>query len=195
MQQPLLGQQEPPPQQSSSLIATGVAAVSVISVIAAARMSKYFITPPFEFGRISAAIVAPSRCGEGLSARRRDRRAIGACFTASIFRKNPACCKYRQSLMLRCARDENKSGTRRWTAVRRLRTRDGAIAAFPSVSLRCAKRLCSYAAMVSRLRNDTNIRLRPLPRNQFRLSNCRTRKNCDTHAEQDDSDGSTDHNN
>jgi hypothetical protein len=166
MQQPLPGQQEPPPQQSSSLVATGVAAVSVISVIAAARMSKYFITPPFEFGRISAAIVAPSRRGEGLGARRRDWRTIDACFTASILRKNPACCKYRQSLTFRCGRDENQSGTWRRTAVRRLRTRDGAIAAFPGVLLRCcANRMCSYAAMVSWWRNDTNIRLCPLPRN------------------------------
>ena len=46
MQQPPTGQQEPPPQQSSPLEGTGVAAVSPTS---AARMSKYFITPPVEF--------------------------------------------------------------------------------------------------------------------------------------------------
>jgi hypothetical protein len=44
MQQPP-GQHEPPPQQLFSLDATGVAAVSVMS---AARISKYFISPPVE---------------------------------------------------------------------------------------------------------------------------------------------------
>jgi len=44
--QQLPGQHEPPPQQSLSLVATGVAAVSVMN---AANMSRYFITPPFEF--------------------------------------------------------------------------------------------------------------------------------------------------
>jgi hypothetical protein len=44
MQQPP-GQHEPPPQQLSSFDATGVAAVSVMS---AARISKYFINPPVE---------------------------------------------------------------------------------------------------------------------------------------------------
>jgi hypothetical protein len=42
-QQPLLGQQDPPPQQSSSPVATGVAAVSVMS---AASIRIYFMTPP-----------------------------------------------------------------------------------------------------------------------------------------------------
>ena len=117
MQQPLCGQHAPPPQQLSLLEPTGVAAVRPTS---AARMSKYFITPPVELRCISAANIAPSHCGGESGARRRAGRSISPIETVAIARENCVGVELRNGVLIRNTAHQHERGTRCWAAVRRL---------------------------------------------------------------------------
>ena len=118
MQHALCGQHAPPPQQLSLLEPTGVAAVRPTS---AARMSKYFITPPVELRCISAANIAPSHCGGESAARRRTGRSISPIEAVAIARENCVSVELRNAVLIRNTAHQHERRTRCRAAVRRLR--------------------------------------------------------------------------
>ena len=115
MKQQLPGQHEPPPQQSFSVVAIGVAAVSPMN---AANMSKYFITPPFEFSFQTRLHCLRRAVGEEeLNARGRDRWTIGSRFANAVLGKKASFSEQRDARFFDYSANKDQRGTGRRTAL------------------------------------------------------------------------------